>query len=92
MSTREIVNVSKRMAAGDSRRDGTALARKKEAQLLDRQSAMADYEAARAAQRRNMERLRALRLARDAAAPPQAPAKVSSGVSKRRAKRAATNA
>ena len=48
MSTREIVNVSKRMAAGDSRRDGTALARKKEAQLLDRQSAMADYEAARA--------------------------------------------
>jgi hypothetical protein len=41
----------------------------------DAKQAMADYEAAAAAIRAKTERLRALRLARDAANPPQAPAK-----------------
>jgi len=47
---------------------------KKEDQLLDRQAAAAEYEAARTAATANMARLRDLRLAREAAAVP-APAK-----------------
>lgn len=46
-----------------------------ETRRLDALAAMADYEAARRALARNIERLKALRLARDAAqAQPQAPA------------------
>ncbi len=41
----------------------------------DGKKAMSEYEAAGIAMRANMERLRALRLARDAAAPPPAPKK-----------------
>jgi hypothetical protein len=48
--------------------NAASLRLKKDAQLLERQSAMADYDAARKAQLDNMARLRALRLARDAAA------------------------
>jgi hypothetical protein len=57
---------------------------KKDAQLLERQSAMADYDAARKAQLDNMARLRALRLARDASDALCAPAQGQLPARKRR--------
>jgi hypothetical protein len=55
-------------------RGGALSLQRKESQIQERQSAMADYDAARNAQRENMERLKTLRLARDAAEALRAPA------------------
>jgi hypothetical protein len=51
----------------------------------DAKRAMSDYEAAAAAMRAKTERLRALRLARDAAAPQSAPAAPKAKASKKKA-------
>jgi hypothetical protein len=48
---------------------------KKEARLRDGEKAMAEYEAAQRTMREKTARLRALRLARDAAQKPKAPSK-----------------
>ena len=52
--------------AHQARDRAEAIFKKKEERLLDGQKAMAEYEAARLAMREKTERLRALRLARDA--------------------------
>ncbi len=56
------------MAKTDARQLADSKFKKREMQLLDGQKAMAEYEAARRAVNENTARLRALRLARDAAA------------------------
>lgn len=67
-------------------RSGVLTQQRRDAQILDRRSAMADYDAARIAQRANMERLKALRLAREAAEVPAAAARAQP---KRRTEKAA---
>jgi hypothetical protein len=70
MSADDSTNSTKWQLSSEGRerpRGTTALQWKREAQLLDRRSATADYDAVQLAQRENMTRLRALRLARDAA-------------------------
>lgn len=57
-----------------SARELTPLQQRKEAQALDGRNATADYLAVRRAQAENMDRLKALRLARDAANEAQAAA------------------
>ena len=55
------------MDANQTRDRAEAIFKKKQERLLDGQKATAEYEAARLAMREKTERLRALRLARDAA-------------------------
>jgi hypothetical protein len=67
--------------------DKAAAAFKKEERVREGQQAMAEYNAARAAEEKKIERLRALRLAReaaDAAAPAPAPAARTSSAPKKR--------
>jgi hypothetical protein len=73
-------------------RGGALTQQKKEAQIQDRQSATADYAAVRLAQRDNMARLQALRLARDAAEALCVPAEVVPAQPKQRTKKAAVGA
>jgi hypothetical protein len=67
--------------------DRAAVEARKQQQAEDGKKAMSDYEAAAAAERAKTERLRALRLARDAAMPP-APAKTRAASGKKPAKAA----
>jgi hypothetical protein len=73
--------------ADDGGRDKTSAEQRKLQQAADGRKAMLDYEAEAAAVRAKTERLRALRLARDAAAPPP-PARTASGKAVRKATKA----
>src|SRR5262245_24354641 len=61
--------------AEDVKQDKAAAEARKSQQAADGKKAMLDYEAEAAAVRAKTEKLRALRLARDAAAPPPPPKK-----------------
>jgi hypothetical protein len=97
MSTNNAANSSRWMMVNHGRprdsaplpRGGALTRQKREAQSLERQSATADYDAARQAHRTNMERLKALRLARDAADALCPPADVAPALRKGRTKKAA---
>jgi hypothetical protein len=64
----EICSLTKTDTRTDARQLADSKFKKKEMQLLDGRMAMAEYEAARRALSENTARLRALRMARDAAA------------------------
>jgi hypothetical protein len=89
MTTGDNANTTRWVMSSDGRDRARASAGsqwKKAAQLQERQAATADYEAARRAQSENMARLKALRLARDAAeALRPAPASPARKVRKKRA-------
>src|SRR5882757_5159882 len=72
--------------ADQSKKDTANAEFKKAQRAADGKSAMADYEAQAVAQREKTARLRALRLARDAALPP-VPAKAAVGAKKKAPKR-----
>ena len=63
------------IALADTRKNQAEAEFKKTQRALDGKKAMSEYEAEQAAVRAKTEKLRALRLARDAAAPPVAPVK-----------------
>jgi hypothetical protein len=92
-SSRWTTSSGGRERAARARANGGAPSQhKKEAQTLDRQSAVADYDAARRAQRENMERLKALRLAREAAEALCAPVEAAPARPKRRTSKTAGGA
>lgn len=68
MTTNNFTDSVRWMMSSDGRANGSVASQwKKDVQLRERQSAIAEYDALRRAQSENMARLKTLRLARDAA-------------------------